>query len=111
MARQRLAKNAKYTLGIRKLYIHESRHKHAIRRPRELGGKFLTKDKLKRKIKNVQNEIRDKSQTSKTRTRPNISYAKIESVNWATYIPTKDKKEERSKNVRNSNRDKGIDKP
>lgn len=67
-------------------------------------------DKLKRKIKNVQSKITDKSQTSKTRTGPNISYAKIESVNWATRISTKDKKEERSKNVRNSSRDKEIDK-
>jgi len=46
MARQQLAKNTKYTLGIRKLYIHKSRHKHAIRRLRELEGKFLTKDNV-----------------------------------------------------------------
>ena len=111
MARQRLAENAEYTPGIRKPYIHESRHKHAMRRPRGPGGKFLTKDELKRKIKNVQSGTTDKSQTPKTRTGPNISHAKIESVDWAARIPTKDEKGERSKNVRNGSRDKGIDEP
>ncbi len=82
-----------------------------MRRPRGPGGKFLTRDELKRKIKNVQSGTTDKSQTPKTRTGPNISHAKIESVDWAARIPTKDEKGERSKNVRNGSRDKGIDEP
>jgi len=80
MTRQRLIKKAEYTSEIRKSYIHESEHKHAMRRSRESKGKFLTKDELKRKRKNVQNDTTDKSHTLKTRTRSNISHAKKESV-------------------------------
>lgn len=72
--------------------MHESRSKYARERSRGLEGKFLTKDELKRKREKVQNGTTDKCQTPKTKTKPNISHAKKESVDWAAGILTKDEK-------------------
>ncbi|KAI9484098.1 MAG: CCAAT-binding transcription factor (CBF-B/NF-YA) subunit B-domain-containing protein [Benjaminiella poitrasii] len=54
----------------RKPYLHESRHRHAMRRPRGPGGRFLTAAEIAELEKSGKLPAKDNNSTSPTLSKP-----------------------------------------
>lgn len=95
VVRQQLKANFRSIIEIRKSYFHESRHKHATRRSKELEEKFLIKEKLKRQEKVVHIDTTNRCQIVKTSIESNRNHMRKTSVDLMIDMSTKNKREQK----------------
>jgi len=73
VARQKLEEQLRLTSKGRKPYLHESRHNHAMRRPRGPGGRFLTADEVAAMERAQNTEGGENGQTPAPKKTENVS--------------------------------------
>lgn len=81
IARSKLEESLKVARG-RKPYLHESRHKHAMRRPRGQGGRFLTAAEIaERERKEAEEREKQPEDQQQPEDQPNGPEVKLEETN------------------------------
>ncbi|TGZ80100.1 hypothetical protein EX30DRAFT_69436 [Ascodesmis nigricans] len=83
VARQKLEEALRLTSKQRKPYLHESRHNHAMRRPRGPGGRFLTAEEV------AELERKKKENAGDISTEGNPQQQQLDNQNHVTQTPSK----------------------
>ena len=80
VAKQQLEARSRCASRSHRFYLHESRHKHAMRRSRESKDRFLNKNKLKRQRKKMQKCLIDSAQILKIEIDSNTNRINVERI-------------------------------
>lgn len=109
VARQRLKAQLRCVSGSRQSYVHESRHKHAMRRSRESEDRFLNKNELERQRESVPKCLMNSARTLETRIGSNTNRMNVERTDSLTAL-SRDHWGKPREIVRNDSQNNEIDK-